>query len=83
MGPEMSSLSFKFAKALASGRAPRVLTRERILADLLRKRAAASQARLFHEERQLRQQVLWALPMRKPTDEAPDAVNDDAVAEAV
>ena len=59
----MGSLSFRLAKALQSGRAERRLTRERILLDLLNKRAAARQAGLAELEAQLREQIRWALPV--------------------
>lgn len=59
----MGSLSWKLAKALETGRAERRLTRERILVDLLNKRAAARQAGLTDLEEQLREQIRWALPV--------------------
>ncbi len=68
----MSRLSFQLAKALTDGRGPRRLTRENILAALLRKRAEAQRAGYEREEAQLRQQILWALPIRHPHDEADD-----------
>ncbi|MBV9932045.1 MAG: hypothetical protein JO013_14030 [Alphaproteobacteria bacterium] len=61
----MGSLSFRLAKALQSGRAERRLTRERILLDLLNKRAAARQAGLADLEAQLREQIRWALPVHE------------------
>jgi hypothetical protein len=64
MGAQKSSLSFRLAKALDTGRAERRLTRERILLDLLNKRAAARQAGLTDLEEQLREQIRWALPVR-------------------
>ncbi|HEY0314464.1 MAG TPA: hypothetical protein VGC56_18470 [Allosphingosinicella sp.] len=63
MGAQKSSLSFRLAKALDTGRAERRLTRERILLDLLNKRAAARQAGLTDLEEQLREQIRWALPV--------------------
>jgi hypothetical protein len=59
----MGSLSFRLSKALETGRAERRLTRERILLDLLNKRAAARQAGLAELEAQLREQIRWALPV--------------------
>jgi hypothetical protein len=59
----MGSLSFRLSKALEAGRAERRLTRERILLDLLNKRAAARQAGLAELEAQLREQIRWALPV--------------------
>jgi hypothetical protein len=63
MGAHKSSLSFRLARALDTGRAERRLTRERILLDLLNKRAAARQAGLTDLEEQLREQIRWALPV--------------------
>jgi hypothetical protein len=76
MGARTSSLSFRLAKALDTGRAERRLTRERILLDLLNKRAAARRAGLTDLEEQLREQIRWALPvhgdeMDTPADETP------------
>lgn len=65
----MGSLSFRLSKALEAGRAERQLTRERILLDLLNKRAAARQAGLAELEAQLREQIRWALPVRTDDDE--------------
>ena len=62
----MSWLSYKLSAALSKGREARPLTRERILADLLNKRAAARQAGLADLETVLREQIRWALPLRKP-----------------
>ena len=68
----MGSLSFRLSKALDAGRAERQLTRERILLDLLNKRAAARQAGLAELEAQLREQIRWALPVRSDDEgEAP------------
>jgi hypothetical protein len=67
----MASLSFNLAKALAAGRAERRLTRERILLDLLNKRAAARREGLTGLEAQLREQIRWALPLHGPQDEDP------------
>ena len=69
MGAAPSSLSFRLAKALATGRAERRLTRERILLDLLNKRAAARREGLTELERQLREQIRWALPLRRGEEE--------------
>lgn len=66
---KVDCLSFRLAKALAQGRAPGALsTRERILAALLSKRAAARQAGLREQEALLREQILWSLPIRHPSD---------------
>ena len=69
----MASLSFRLARALDTGRAERRLTRERILLDLLNKRAAARQAGLTELERQLREQIRWALPVH--SDDEKDEAN--------
>jgi hypothetical protein len=71
----MSNLSFKLAKALIGGRAPGAHSgsRETILARLLHKRAAAQRAGLKDQEALLRQQILWALPVR--SDDALEAAS--------
>ncbi len=73
----MSWLSYKLSSALAKGRQSRRLTREQILVDLLNKRAAARRAGLRDLERSLREQIRWALPLRResegnPASEAPE-----------
>jgi hypothetical protein len=62
----MKSLSFRLSRALAGGRADRGApdSREAVLERLLRKRAAAHQAGLEDQERLLRNQIIWSLPMR-------------------
>jgi hypothetical protein len=65
----MGSISFRLSKALQAGRAERQLTRERILLDLLNKRAAARQAGLSELEAQLREQIRWALPVRSEDED--------------
>jgi hypothetical protein len=72
----MNSLSFKLAKALHKGRGKRKLTRERILADLLTKRAAAKGAGLASLEAQLREQIRWALPVRDGEKPGEDPAKD-------
>jgi hypothetical protein len=69
----MGSLSFRLSKALETGRGERQLTRERILLDLLNKRAAARQAGLADLEAQLREQIRWALPVRSDDEDDPAA----------
>jgi hypothetical protein len=69
VGAESRSLSFRLAKALSSGRGERKLTRERILLDLLNKRAVARREGLTELEAQLREQIRWALPVRDPEGE--------------
>jgi hypothetical protein len=61
----MSKLSYRLSMAVTGGRAPLDLTRERILANLLRKRAAAHSAGLDAREGALREQIRWSLPIRK------------------
>ena len=61
----MTWLSYKLSAALAKGRQPRSVTREQILVDLLNKRAAAKRAGLADLERKLREQIRWALPLRR------------------
>jgi hypothetical protein len=68
----MTWLSYKLSAALSQGRQARRLTREQILVDLLNKRAAARQAGLADLEGKLREQIRWALPLRR-ADEAEDA----------
>lgn len=69
----MADLSFMLSRAVTSGRAraaPR--NRETILAALLRKRAQAHRHGFAEQERKLREQIRWALPMRAP-EKAADA----------
>jgi hypothetical protein len=63
----MSRLSYRLSKALSDSRRTkwRPSTREEVLAKLLVKRAAAHRAGLKELEASLRQQIRWALPMRK------------------
>ena len=66
----MSRLSFTLSNALASGRRSRGRpgSREEVLARLLMKRAAAKRAGLKDLEAQLREQIMWALPVQNPQD---------------
>lgn len=66
----MSKMSFHLAQALSAGRTRRTapLTRESILAGLLRKRAAAARCGLGDLEKQLRSQIRWSLPILTPAD---------------
>ena len=68
----MSDLSFIFARALARGRADKGVpkTRAEILLALLRKRAEAHRHGLDDQERRLREQIAWALPIEEPADSA-------------
>lgn len=65
----MTWLSYKLSAALSKGRQSRQLTREQILVDLLNKRAAARRAGLSDLEGKLREQIRWALPLRKAAGE--------------
>ena len=69
----MADLSFMLSRALANGRAGKGVPRSRaeILAALLRKRAEAHRQGLSEQERKLRDQIRWALPIHPP--EAPPA----------
>jgi hypothetical protein len=77
----MSRLSFTLSKALASGRRAkgRPGSREEVLARLLMKRAAAKRAGLKKLEAQLREQIVWALPVHKPADDATERGDEDIV----
>lgn len=68
----MASLSFTLAMAVQSGRSPeaRARTREAVLASLLQKRAAAHRAGMIRQEQLLRDQILWALPVRRGEEQA-------------
>ena len=65
-------MSFHFARALSAGRLRRTapLTRESILAALLRKRAEAARCGLGDLEKQLRSQIRWGLPILTPSSPA-------------
>ena len=69
----MSKPRFSLRGALIDGclRAVGAQSREEILARLLRQRAAASQAGLEAQEKMLREQIRWSLPVRRPRP--PDA----------
>ncbi len=66
----MADLSFLLSRAVASGRAGAPRNRETILAALLRKRAEAHRHGLEEQERRLREQIRWALPIRAPEEVA-------------
>ncbi|MEA3013247.1 MAG: hypothetical protein QOD42_1792 [Sphingomonadales bacterium] len=61
----MANLMFKLSRAVAAGRADKGVPRNRaeILAALLRKRAEAHRQGLTGQERKLRDQIKWALPV--------------------
>ena len=77
----MSRLSFTLSKALAGGRLARGRpgSREEVLARLLMKRAAAQRAGLKDLEAQLREQIVWSLPVHKPEDFAIEPPDEDAL----
>jgi hypothetical protein len=61
----MADLLFKLSRAVASGRADRGAPRSRaqILLRLLRKRAEAHRLGHDDQERKLRSQITWSLPI--------------------
>jgi hypothetical protein len=73
----MADLSFKLSRAVAAGRADKGVPKNRaeILLALLRKRAEAHRQGLGAQERRLRDQILWALPLHdsEPCEEPADA----------
>ena len=71
----MAHLCFMLSRALARGRADKGVPRSRaeILAALLRKRAEAHRQGLGDQERKLREQIKWALPIHPPENPAPEA----------
>lgn len=66
MGRKRTDISVQLARALAAGRTTKVPSRAEILAGLLRKRCVAANSGLVQLERQLRSQILWALPIERP-----------------
>jgi hypothetical protein len=64
----MASLSFRLSRAVARGRAGVPRSRAEILLALLRKRAEAHRQGLGDQERRLRQQIIWALPIHENSD---------------
>jgi hypothetical protein len=74
-------MSFTLSRALSGGRRSngRPGSREEVLARLLTKRAAAKRAGLTDLEAQLREQIVWSLPVRNPADDATDAPDEDAL----
>ena len=68
----MANLSFMLSRAVAGGRAERGVpwSRAEILAALLRKRAEAHRQGLDDQERKLRDQIKWALPIHPAEDPA-------------
>jgi hypothetical protein len=76
----MADLSFMLARALDKGRAGKGVPRSRaeILAALLRKRAEAHRQGLSEQERKLRDQIKWALPINPPEAAAGEAAGNCA-----
>jgi hypothetical protein len=66
----MSDLSFLLARAIDQGRTNRGVpkSRQQILLGLLNKRAEAHRNGLTAQERLLREQILWALPVNEAED---------------
>ena len=78
----MPRLSHRLFQAVAGGRRLRWLpsNREQVLARLLVKRAEARQAGLESLEASLREQIAWSLPMRRGSEAAMPARDDEAPA---
>jgi hypothetical protein len=64
----MANLSFTLSRALARGRAGAPRSRAEILLALLRKRAEAHRQGLGDQEKKLRDQIRWALPIHEEAD---------------
>ena len=64
----MTDLSFQLSRALDKGRSNRGVpkSRQKILLRLLNKRAEAHRQGLHDQEKLLREQILWALPVNEP-----------------
>jgi hypothetical protein len=62
----MANLSFKLSRAINQGRADKGVPKSRaeILVALLRKRAEAHRQGLDEQERSLRAQIKWSLPIQ-------------------
>jgi hypothetical protein len=71
----VAHLSFMLSRALDRGRADKGAPRSRaqILAALLRKRAEAHRHGLDDQERKLRDQIKWALPIHPAEQPATEA----------
>ena len=63
----MADLSFLLSRAVDKGRADRGVpkSRQNILLGLLNKRAEAHRQGLHDQERMLREQIRWALPLNE------------------
>jgi len=66
----MTALSYLLSRAVARGRADRGVpkSRQNILVGLLNKRAEAHCQGLHAQERMLREQIRWALPVNEAED---------------
>jgi len=66
----MADLSFKLSRAVDLGRAAKGVpaSRAEVLVALLRKRAEAHRQGLDDQERKLRDQITWSLPVEEPLD---------------
>ena len=66
----MTDLTFLLSRAVARGRANRGVpkSRQNILVGLLNKRAEAHRQGLHDQEKLLREQIRWALPVNEPED---------------
>jgi len=66
----MTDLTFMLSRAVARGRANRGVpkSRQNILVGLLNKRAEAHRQGLHDQEKLLREQIRWALPLNEPED---------------
>jgi hypothetical protein len=66
----MTNHSFMLTRAVNRGRADRGIpkSRQQILLGLLNKRAEAHRRGLGAQERMLRDQIRWALPVNEPED---------------
>lgn len=75
----MTMLSLRLSRALSKGRAGHAepQSRAKLLASLLRKRAAAHAAGAEELEALLRDQILWSLPMQGGERTAPVAPPED------
>jgi len=70
----VADLSFMLSRAVDRGRAEKGVPRSRaeILASLLRKRAEAHRQGLGDQERKLRNQIKWALPIHPSEEQGAD-----------
>jgi hypothetical protein len=66
----MTDISFRLSRAVDKGRGTKGVpkSRQAVLRGLLNKRAEAHRQGLHDQERMLRKQILWALPVNEPED---------------